>query len=459
MFHTLFELNEREKNKPKPKKKNVFSVPKDKSPQDNYYGKGNKAYDHYNKKPAESLNVKFEKTKNKITLIVFQNGFILNNGPFRDRALPENNKFMEEVERGNIPHEFTKKGINDLGILLINRKNEIYYQPYAPITQITQITQINPINPITINPPMNNTNSNPYNQFINFEFDKSNNKSNINNVNKTIPSNIINNYSVNNYNTNYNIQPYKYDSQTQKIESKYKFKNKNQFGQYQFQDPLFVDINDNSGFNGINNIPPQTPMGNRKKRKEIFIPSAPFTEKRSYNRYGRFTHSVPKKEVKNTFGNFQFPSSQFIMDENLFNNNVNITEQNEVNEYTQYEGISQNNITSEFNNEYNDNIEIQGFDNNNFSNNNKNIETEYKNEINMFSPSCLLNIRLYTGENLKPRFNYSQTLSDIYYYIKRVSGIDNFTMVEGFPPQSLTDYEKTIGELRLDNTIITQRIN
>ena len=427
MFHTLFELNEREKNKPKPKKKNVFSVPKDKSPQDNYYGKGNKAYDHYNKKPAESLNVKFEKTKNKITLIVFQNGFILNNGPFRDRALPENNKFMEEVERGNIPHEFTKKGINDLGILLINRKNEIYYQPYAPITQITQITQINPINPITINPPMNNTNSNPYNQFINFEFDKSNNKSNINNVNKTIPSNIINNYSVNNYNTNYNIQPYKYDSQTQKIESKYKFKNKNQFGQYQFQDPLFVDINDNSGFNGINNIPPQT-------------------------------HSVPKKEVKNTFGNFQFPSSQFIMDENLFNNNVNITEQNEVNEYTQYEGISQNNISSEFNNEYNDNIEIQGFDNNNFSNN-KNIETEYKNEINMFSPSCLLNIRLYTGENLKPRFNYSQTLFDIYYYIKRVSGIDNFTMVEGFPPQSLTDYEKTIGELRLDNTIITQRIN
>ena len=172
---------------------------------------------------------------------------------------------------------------------------------------------------------MNNTNSNPYNQFINFEFDKSNNKSNINNVNKSIPSNIINNYSVNNYNTNYNIQPYKYDSQTQKIESKYKFKNKNQFGQYQFQDPLFVDINDNSGFNGINNIPPQTPMGNRKKRKEIFIPSAPFTEKRSYNRYGRFTHSVPKKEVKNTFGNFQFPSSQFIMDENLFNNNVNIT--------------------------------------------------------------------------------------------------------------------------------------
>ena len=102
---------------------------KEKSPEDNYYGKGNKAYDHYNKKPTESLNVKFEKTKNKITLIAFQNGFILNNGPFRDRAIKENDEFMKEVEKGNIPHELIEKGIDDLGILLINRKNEIYHQP------------------------------------------------------------------------------------------------------------------------------------------------------------------------------------------------------------------------------------------------------------------------------------------------------------------------------------------
>ena len=76
MFHTLSELNEKEKNKGKQnQKKNSFNMSKGKSPEDNYYGKGNKAYDHYNKRPSESLNVKFEKTKNKITLIVFQNGF------------------------------------------------------------------------------------------------------------------------------------------------------------------------------------------------------------------------------------------------------------------------------------------------------------------------------------------------------------------------------------------------
>ena len=61
---------------------------------------------------------------------------------------------MEEVEKGNIPQEIIQQGITDLGILLINRKTEIYYPPIpiTPITQITQITQINPINPITVNP-------------------------------------------------------------------------------------------------------------------------------------------------------------------------------------------------------------------------------------------------------------------------------------------------------------------
>ena len=53
MFHTLFELQEKEKNeKNKPKTANKFTsnMQKERSPEDNYYGKGNKAYDHYNKK-------------------------------------------------------------------------------------------------------------------------------------------------------------------------------------------------------------------------------------------------------------------------------------------------------------------------------------------------------------------------------------------------------------------------
>ena len=211
MFHTLSELYEKEKNKGKQKpKKSILNMSKERSPHDNYYGKGNKAYDHYNKRPSESLNEKFEKTKNKIKLIVFKNGFILNNGPFRDRSIPENNQFMEEVERGNIPHELLNKGINDLGILLINRKKEIYYQPIIPNNNLIQITQINQVNPIKINPidSINNNNNsyNAYNQFINFDFNQFNNnqyspKNSFNKPNNN--NNLFNNNNLKQSNSGY----------------------------------------------------------------------------------------------------------------------------------------------------------------------------------------------------------------------------------------------------------------
>jgi len=124
MLHTLSELNEKEKNSKNKQASNNASSFKKSFPEDNPYGKGNKAY---NQKGFEDNNAKFDKTKNKIKLVVYKNGFILNSGAFRDRSIPENNKFMQEVERGNIPHEIVEKGITDLGILLINRKNEIYY--------------------------------------------------------------------------------------------------------------------------------------------------------------------------------------------------------------------------------------------------------------------------------------------------------------------------------------------
>ena len=288
MYHTLFELQEKEKNKGKPINKNTLSnMPKERSPEDNYYGKGNKAYDYYNKKPSENINTKFEKTKNKITLVVFQNGFILNNGPFRDRALPENNLFMEQVEKGNIPHELMDKGVDDLGILLINRKNEIYHQP-IPITHITQITQINPINPITINP-------NNYSQY-GLDFLGTQNM-----------DNIFNNYT---YNYIQNTQS-KYNNHYEQLINQALYNNNsiinNNINQYQYnQYPVF------------NNNPLQTPVGNRNNRKNIFINEKkkeaptdriPNTDRRNYNRIDRHTSSVPKKEIKNTkvetFHNFK----------------------------------------------------------------------------------------------------------------------------------------------------------
>jgi len=41
---------------------------------------------------------KFQNTKTKIKVILFKNGFILNAGPFRDINIPENKKFIEQVQ-------------------------------------------------------------------------------------------------------------------------------------------------------------------------------------------------------------------------------------------------------------------------------------------------------------------------------------------------------------------------
>ena len=296
MFYTLFDLQEKEKKEKEKQKnndKNASNFKKDKTPEDNYYGKGNKAYEYYNKKKAEDNNEKFEKTKNKIKLVVYQNGFILNDGPFRDRSIPENNKFMEEVEKGNIPEEITDKGITDLGILLINRKTEIYYPPIpiTPITQITQITQINPINPITVN-PINNFNQ--INQF---------------NQNKGI--------DLLNYQYPYQQQyPPQYPQQLQQqypqqLQQQYPYQFQNAFGQVIVPRPR--------SNTQVWQLPPQTPIGSRNIRNNIFIP---MTDNRNEMvRINRNTSSVPKKDKdknnnKKTFQTFHnFKQMEYLKEE------------------------------------------------------------------------------------------------------------------------------------------------
>ena len=137
MFHTLFDYQDQNFDINRQIKNNKYKGFINNSSRDcntYYYWKGNDAYDLYNKKENDSDNSessgdtseKFEKTKNKVKLIVYKNGFILNNGPFRDKIIPENTQFLEQVDRGVIPKELAEKGMSDLGILLINRKTEIY---------------------------------------------------------------------------------------------------------------------------------------------------------------------------------------------------------------------------------------------------------------------------------------------------------------------------------------------
>ena len=86
---------------------------------------------------------------------------------------------------------------------------------------------------------------------------------------------------------------------------------------------------------------------------------------------------------------------------------------------------------------------------------NKNVKTI----IDVYQPVCTINIRLFNGEVAKCDFNYTQTLRDIYYHVRRISGSNNFYLLDGFPPRPLRDYDRTIYELGLQNSMLTQRIN
>lgn len=52
---------------------------------------------------------RFDKTKNKLKLSLYKNGFIMDNGEFRNKNEPANKKFMEEIEKGYIPNELVKR--------------------------------------------------------------------------------------------------------------------------------------------------------------------------------------------------------------------------------------------------------------------------------------------------------------------------------------------------------------
>ena len=74
-------------------------------------------------------------------------------------------------------------------------------------------------------------------------------------------------------------------------------------------------------------------------------------------------------------------------------------------------------------------------------------------------PTCKVNVRLFNGEVASEDFNLNQTLQDVINFVKKKSGSNNFSLLDGFPPRPLTDYNKTIQELHLEGSLLTQRIN
>ena len=86
-------------------------------------------------------------------------------------------------------------------------------------------------------------------------------------------------------------------------------------------------------------------------------------------------------------------------------------------------------------------------------------DKEIECNVDKSKPTCFVSVRLFKGDVLKGKFNCSQTVGDIYSMVKKFTRNYNFVLLEGFPPKPLTDYKKTIAQLKLQNSVLTQRMN
>ena len=87
------------------------------------------------------------------------------------------------------------------------------------------------------------------------------------------------------------------------------------------------------------------------------------------------------------------------------------------------------------------------------------VEKNVSSCVDRSRPTCKVNIRLFNGEVVSEDFNLNQTLRDVFDFVRRKSGSNNFSLLDGFPPRPLTAFNQTIQELHLEGSLLTQRIN
>lgn len=58
----------------------------------------------------------------EIRITLYQNGFTIENGEFRDYNTPENKEFMKELNEGYVPKELRGKYNKPIGIALEDRR-------------------------------------------------------------------------------------------------------------------------------------------------------------------------------------------------------------------------------------------------------------------------------------------------------------------------------------------------
>ena len=375
---------------------------KKREPMDNYSGNPHKNQGSNNSnKNRNIIDDRFDKTKNKIKVILYQNGFILNNGPFRDKSIPENREFMEQIERGLIPQEFIKKGIVDLGVLLENRKNQIY--------------KGKSMNPIT-------------NTLSDYIYGGGNVK-----ISPEIK-----------------IHPPIYLKPGEEIDiSKFQYNDPYIYNN-DYQLPRDLITKERNKIDILNNC--HTPIeGRNTARRNIFIERNEQQKNENQEEEGfglkkKPSLSAPKKKEEKTFHTFGswLKREQEREEEEKMMRKQGIKKPEE-------EKIEEDKKFIAFTGEGKliGNVNTEGL----------HVNKDLKNIVNKNLPTCSINIRLFNGEVVKSDFNLNQTLRQIYYYVQNISGSRNFYLLEGFPPKPLREYMRTIQELKLENTILTQKIN
>ena len=63
----------------------------------------------------------FDKVINKVTITIYENGFIINDEDFRDISEIENKDFIYKLNNNQIPNEFLKFN-DELGIVIIDKR-------------------------------------------------------------------------------------------------------------------------------------------------------------------------------------------------------------------------------------------------------------------------------------------------------------------------------------------------
>ena len=382
-----------------------YILQKKTSPQDNYQASMERTKREQSDKPNDNINNQknsLKEAQKKVKIIIYKNGFILNNGPFRDLSTTENKIFLADAEKGLIPDELKKEGIDKNNLVVENRRNEIYSKKF--------------VNPITNTLKAyidgeKNTNSSNKNQGPNIKLNENNNNNNL-------PKNIK-------IDPNITIRPPIILKPGEDI-------NIDQLTKL-YLNPNFQSQQYNYDFGNNMCLTPIRENG----RKNFF------EEKDGKEGFGfkkKESKSVPKKNNEVKFKTFAslLREEKEKEEKNKNKNSNNNEEIEEEKKFTAFTGSGK--VIG--------NVNIEGL----------RVDKNIKNIVDKNSPISKFSIRLFNGEVIKCEFNHSQTLRDIYFYVQTISGSNNFHLLDGFPPKPLRDYDKKIGDLNIENSILTQKI-